>query len=46
MHLMQNGGGRRFMSRRDKYGRRNALALIAIDPAPIRILEKVFKLPK
>ena len=45
MHLMQNGGGSRFMTRRDEYQRRNALALIAIDPAPIRIIETVFKLP-
>jgi hypothetical protein len=46
MHLMQNGGGLRFMSRRDEYGRRNALALVAIDPAPIHIVETVFKLPR
>jgi hypothetical protein len=46
LHLMQNGGGLRFMSRRDEYRRRNALALIAIDPAPIVTIETVFNLPK
>jgi hypothetical protein len=46
IRLIQNGGGLRFESRKDEYGRRNALALVAIEPASIRILETIFEMPK
>ena len=45
MRLMRNGGGLRFESRRDEYGRRNALALIAAEPDSIRTVEGIFKMP-
>jgi hypothetical protein len=45
MRLFRNGGGLRFESRRDEYGRRTALALVAIDPDSIRQVESIFTLP-
>ena len=45
MRLMRNGGGLRFESLKDEFGRRSALALIAADPNSIRIIEGIFKMP-
>jgi len=39
------GGELRFESRRDEFGRRSALVLIAADPRSIRIIERLFVLP-
>jgi hypothetical protein len=39
-------GGMCFEALRDEYGRRSALALIAVDPRSIRMVETLFELPK
>ncbi|HEV2207917.1 MAG TPA: hypothetical protein VG167_04030 [Verrucomicrobiae bacterium] len=45
MRLMRNGGGLRFESLKDEYGRRSALALVAADPASVRAIETLFQMP-
>jgi hypothetical protein len=46
LRLMRNGGGLKFESIRDEYGRRTALVLIAGEPDSIRIIEGIFNMPK